>query len=305
MSALRNSIRFAVLFGTVLLYGPCAWSAVIIHERGSWPRDWPVPMEGYRFQAKTFGIGTGIQENVHEIRFTEREEFERIWPTILELKSRGAPLRLRSIEKPAGAAKGLFATDRPVVRIYAPSHGSSARRPGGPMLPVGPPWPKSVRSSEGLLPEYVVASEDGTKWVPATEGGPTGFKHRARIEIELVVDGVVIDLNRICLPRETPILDERQAPQDSEAGGVLARLVRDYLTEIQAIKPGDTRGRLMQVFRTEGGISNRRQRRYVHKDCPLIKVDVRFNAVDQDKEEKDADVIASISQPFIEWSIMD
>jgi hypothetical protein len=32
---------------------------------------------------------------------------------------------------------------------------------------------------------------------------------RARIDIELVVDGDIVDLNRIGLPMDTPIIDKR------------------------------------------------------------------------------------------------
>ena len=47
-------------------------------------------------------------------------------------------------------------------------------------------------------------------WDPIEEKyGPWGFMYRARTEIELVVDGRIIDLNRIPLPPETPIIDRR------------------------------------------------------------------------------------------------
>ena len=37
---------------------------------------------------------------------------------------------------------------------------------------------------------------------------------QARVELTLYVDGSVIDLNRIRLPGDTPIVDGRAAPQD-------------------------------------------------------------------------------------------
>lgn len=59
--------------------------------------------------------------------------------------------------------------------------------------------------SEGELPEYVTSEEeDGRlKWVPA-DGG-----HRARVDIILITDGKIVDLNRIQLPPDTPIIDNR------------------------------------------------------------------------------------------------
>jgi hypothetical protein len=81
------------------------------------------------------------------------------------------------------------------------------------------------------------------------------------------------------------------------------------LREMQTIRKGNTRAELLKVFREEGGLSTRTQRRYAYHDCPYIKVDVTFQPVgDPDAkvgEESSKDVIGSISQPFLEWSIMD
>jgi hypothetical protein len=52
-------------------------------------------------------------------------------------------------------------------------------------------------------------SEDGNTWIPVEEEKPRGFMNRARTEIEFVVDGTIIDLNRILLPPDTPIIDRR------------------------------------------------------------------------------------------------
>ena len=39
------------------------------------------------------------------------------------------------------------------------------------------------------------------------DDGEKGFRHRARIDIVLVVDGNIVDLNRMPLPANTPIVD--------------------------------------------------------------------------------------------------
>jgi hypothetical protein len=74
------------------------------------------------------------------------------------------------------------------------------------------------------------------------------------------------------------------------------------------IEPGMRRKDLGGVFATEGGLSNRFQRTYVHVDCPYIKVNVRFKAASDKtnalREDPD-DVIESVSQPFLQWSTMD
>ena len=69
----------------------------------------------------------------------------------------------------------------------------------------------------------VAKSEDGNTWLPVEREEPRGFMwipdavrkpprgsmYRVRTEIELVVDGRIIDLNRILLPPDTPIIDRR------------------------------------------------------------------------------------------------
>ncbi|MEX2092818.1 MAG: hypothetical protein WD971_09085, partial [Pirellulales bacterium] len=70
------------------------------------------------------------------------------------------------------------------------------------------------------------------------------------------------------------------------AAGKLASNATDHtawvaasLLEMQAIKPGMTRGDLLNVFKEEGGLSTRTARRYAYRDCPYIKVDVKFDPV--------------------------
>ena len=212
-----------ILFAVMTILAPSfCFGLVITDTRGTWPDSWPKELEPYRGQAKTIAIASGIQENVYEIRFENREEFEKLWPIILKLKDKKAPLRLRRIEK--SFKKGwLFNSEKPVVRVF--SHVYPAwpiRRPGFRELRPAPPWPDSIKSPTGELPEYVARSEDGNAWIPVEkekprdfmwswveEGKPRGPMYRARTEIELVVDGTIIDLNRILLPPDTPIIDRR------------------------------------------------------------------------------------------------
>jgi hypothetical protein len=78
------------------------------------------------------------------------------------------------------------------------------------------------------------------------------------------------------------------------------------LKTMQTIKPGMARADLLKVFTTEGGISTRRQRRYIFRECPYIKVLVEFDPVDdRDFVESPSDRITKISQPFLEWTIAD
>ena len=75
------------------------------------------------------------------------------------------------------------------------------------------------------------------------------------------------------------------------------------LQEIQTVKVGMTRGQLLKLFTTEGGISNRTMRKYVYRGSPHIKVDVQFEragASREGREESQDDKIVSISRPYLE-----
>jgi hypothetical protein len=66
-----------------------------------------------------------------------------------------------------------------------------------------------------------------------------------------------------------------------------------------------TREDLLGVFTTEGGISTRRQRTYVHKQCPYVKVDVKFAPFGTGEAESSKDRILEISRPYLQMSIRD
>lgn len=169
----------------------------------SLPKGWPQELVPYLEQGRVSG---GFGEMVHEIPFSSRDEFEKIWPTILTLKSPGAPLVLyRPVQKTDRVGMYGYA-DRPSVRILGPIYGPVIIK-GVKELYAGPPWPDSIRNKDGTLPEYVVGTVDG--WVAADKAAWGGVRDRARVDIEMVVDGTVIDLNRIPLPPDTPIIDRR------------------------------------------------------------------------------------------------
>lgn len=84
--------------------------------------------------------------------------------------------------------------------------------------------------------------------------------------------------------------------------------IKNVLKECQTIKPGMTRAELSKVFTTEGGLSTPTHRTYVYRDCPYVKVDVDFtpsSAKHRTLEEKPSDFIASISKPYLDWTIND
>ncbi len=213
------------LFAVLL---PASLTAMVSESsRGDWPKSWPKQLEAFRVQARTVGVHNGTQENIYIITFNNRADFARIWPVLLQLKTPGAPLTLYSTNSPTKTA--FWNNEKASVRIFAPSRGGvpypSALVPQGKggeeinellkegklkTLRAEPPWPAEIVSADGGLPEYVVAKEeDGImKWVPVGMGA-IGFQHRARVDLELVVDGKIIDLNSIQIPTNTPVRDER------------------------------------------------------------------------------------------------
>jgi hypothetical protein len=95
-----------------------------------------------------------------------------------------------------------------------------------------------------------------------------------------------------------------EAPVDLEH----AQWVSSVLRWTYDIKPEMTRGDLLKVYTTEGGISTRTRRTYVLKGCPSIKVNVEFapsgNTQDGSLEDP-KDTILKISKPYLDFSLMD
>jgi hypothetical protein len=83
-----------------------------------------------------------------------------------------------------------------------------------------------------------------------------------------------------------------------------AAWVAEVLHTMQTIKAGATRADLMKMFTTEGGLSTTSQETYVYRQCPYIKVDVKFAASSRD-QELPTDTIVEVSRPYLAWSNFD
>lgn len=90
--------------------------------------------------------------------------------------------------------------------------------------------------------------------------------------------------------------------------------VAEVLKRMQTILPGMTREALCRVFTTEGGLYTGLQRTFISRDCPYFKVDVEFQAVGRPSQDENGgvtlaeagkDLILKISQPYLQFSIMD
>ncbi|MFC1737362.1 hypothetical protein ACFL1X_14715 [Candidatus Hydrogenedentota bacterium] len=198
-------LRTSAIALSVLLVATAAslsFALSSVSDKGKWPKNWPKELEPLRNQSRTLSHNT---EDMHAIPFANRGEFERAWPHILRMKSKEAPLILLSSPKAS-------------IRIHSPRTGGYAPvtsvAPKGIVYPpgkIGPPWPDDIKSASGALPEYVIYKEG--KWMLCNVVKASDLDkfvmHRARIDIELFVDGEIVDLNRIPLPADTPIIDKR------------------------------------------------------------------------------------------------
>ena len=97
---------------------------------------------------------------------------------------------------------------------------------------------------------------------------------------------------------------ENPSTAPSQIGWEHTKWIDNALRAIQTIKVGMTRSELMTVFTTEGGLSTTSQRTYVYRQCPYIKVDVKFAATSRE-EELPTDRIVQISRPYLAWFVAD
>ena len=139
--------------------------------QGTWPKSWPKELEPLRKQASTFEGPLDARQH-YAIPFSKREEFESAWPHILKVKSKGAPVLLVR-----GPNFFLGEKVKAGVVVHSPPLGQ-ADNPATPEAPI------------------LGITNVRERWMYTTY-------------IELIVDGDIVDLNRIPLPADTPIIDER------------------------------------------------------------------------------------------------
>ena len=73
----------------------CAASSVYalysVSNTGDWPQTWPKELEPLRKQSTTF-VGPEVESQHFSIPFADRDTFERAWPHLLKVKTKGAPI---------------------------------------------------------------------------------------------------------------------------------------------------------------------------------------------------------------------
>ena len=153
----------------VFAVGSVLLAAGSVADKGQWPNSWPKELEPLREQSRTLTGGL-LNQTHYEITFVKREDFESAWPHLLKIKSKGAPIILvRSPYTSLGKVQAGVLVRAAVAR---------SDKPNSPETPI-----------EGVTNPRV-------RWMYTTF-------------IELIVDGNIVDLNRIPLPPDTPIIDER------------------------------------------------------------------------------------------------
>ena len=142
-----------------------------VWDTGAWPKSWPQELDPLRKQSST--LEGPLQPHRHYlIPFTKREEFEAAWPHLLKVKSKGVP----------------------IILVRGPKTDFFAIKPAGVLIHSPP----------------VDADKEAGDEVPAADAKKVHGHWRTNATyIELVVDGEIVDLNRISLPANTPIIDER------------------------------------------------------------------------------------------------
>lgn len=148
-----------------------------VWNSGTWPKSWPSELEPLRKEARTLE-GNRVLNLHYAIPFTNRAAFESAWPHILKVKSKEAQL----------------------ILVRGPNFFLGDNRKAGVVVHC-PPAAQDDKTAE--------------RGAPTTGGNGERGSRGMAYSIELVVDGKTVDLNRIPLPADTPIVDKRfsEAPQ--------------------------------------------------------------------------------------------
>jgi len=222
-SLLNLPIICCCLVVLALLTGD-AYGLMTMELGGRWPENWPEDLEPLRFKASTGEFVSASCATYYYIPFDTRDEFERAWPALLRLKSKGAPLNLCTVDPPKTDPNDtrVLHSD-PEVAVVCPTSGAYHKMPDGSYAHHAE-WTGDIRPflTDGILPEYVgrTSREDpDARWVIVNPDEPNSVRRYvpyelARVELTVYADGSVIDLNRIRLPDNTPIRDYRKLKID-------------------------------------------------------------------------------------------
>lgn len=155
-----------------------AYALYSVSLTGDWPKTWPKALEPLRKQARTL-VGPTILQRHYAIRFRDQKEFQAAWPNLLKVKTKKAPIFLVRGEN---FLLGEHVRAGVIVHCPPVQYATDRRFPEGPIA--------------GLQR-------------PREQWANTNF-------IEIVDDGDIVDADRIALPKNCPIIDERAANRNAE-----------------------------------------------------------------------------------------
>lgn len=86
--------------------------------------------------------------------------------------------------------------------------------------------------------------------------------------------------------------------------------VQKCLKDLSQIKPGMRRSEVENMFPQDGGWADAGEHRFVHPECPCIKVDVEFSFQRDEKDQGRAitspeDPVTTVSRPYLQYPIAD
>lgn len=185
----------------ICLVASTCWALYQVLDRGDWPSTWPQELEVLRKSSRTL-VGPMVENRHYAIPFTDREQFEKLWPLLLSVKTKDAPVILvrgRNFFLGDGVTAGVV--------VHTP--------------PIG-------QDKNPRTPEAPINSSNFRQLMTHT------------MYIELVVDGDIVDLNRIDL--STVVVDERFKEPPLDKKTVLIPEGLDIVNRLRdALKSGTPR----------------------------------------------------------------
>jgi hypothetical protein len=86
-------------------------------------------------------------------------------------------------------------------------------------------------------------------------------------------------------------------------------VVQNALQALDRIRKGTKRSEIEEQFVIDGGLFSRERTRYSFRLCPLIKVDIAFDADPKDSAGfatgSPNDTVSAVSKPYIEYPVTD
>jgi hypothetical protein len=130
-------------------------------------------------------------------------------------------------------------------------------------------------------------------------------KPAAFVMLTLAFCALLTAVRAVAEPAAASSGDEESKKAESKTDDACdhVKWVAKCLQEIQKIKPGMTKGDLLKVFEEGGGLSSPTTQTLVHRECPLMQVDVTFEPRPGGDPGKLK--IATISKPYLDWPIDD